>query len=204
MAKVNFEINEGKKTISFEIAGIKQDIGFASTDHLSKHHLANEIIHGAHDGEVYFNHDSETFKSLSLKYDEELLNFVVGALLLPTYSYKKGRVLLQQQSFFDFMDKVISAYAKSMKPREVKKFFSYFMSAKRKKRQEQAQKKYERTLNTKTVDIAYSLQYHGIVSHNPYGNFDGLVINTWELWSYSQPSAGFFQTLNYFNSVICL
>lgn len=175
--KVKSIINDQKKIVSFEIAGLKQDIGFAATDQLSRHHLASDIILGAHDEEVYFNHESETFKSLSLKYDEELLSFVVGALFLPTRSYKKGRVILRQQPFFDFMDKVISVYAESIKPKEIRKFFSIFMSAKKKRHYENAKKRYEKIFETKAVDIAYSLQYHGIVSHDPYGNFDGLVIN---------------------------
>lgn len=179
MTQVNFAIKDDEQIISFEIAGIKEDVGFVPTDKLSENHLANEIILHTHGGEVYFDHDNEAFKDLSKKYDEELLSIVVGALLLPTYCYKNGRVMVSQTPFFNFMDKVIAAYAESIKPNELRKFFSIIMSAKKKKRHENAQKRYERALNTKTVDIAYSLQHHGIVSHDPYGDFDGLVINIW-------------------------
>ena len=177
-AKVNFKINEGKKTISFEIAGIKGDVSFVPTDKLSTNHLANNIILGVQGGDIYFDHESEVLQSLLQKYDEGLLTLFVGGLALPTYSYNNGsRVILSQKAFFDVMDKVISAYAESIKPRELRKFFSIFMSAKKKKRHENAQKRYERAFNTNAVDIAYSLQHHGIISRNPYGDFDGLVIN---------------------------
>ena len=175
---VKFVIDDQEKIVSFDIAGIKQDIGFVSTNKLSTRHLANDLILAVQSGNVYFDRGSETFKTLSQKHDEGLLTIFVEALALPTYCYDNGnRVMLSHDAFIDFMDKVISAYAESIKPKELRKLFTLFMSAKRKKRYENAQKRYEQISQTQAIELANSLLYYGITSRNPYGDYDGLVIN---------------------------